>query len=62
MYTHSNNIEFFTVKEAAQKLRCCTKTVLIRIKQKALRAVPNGRNYIISREALEEFAKRGTGE
>lgn len=50
--------ETFTVKEVALKLKKHPNTVLNYIDNKALKATQKGKNYIITKQALDEFLER----
>ncbi|NMP38581.1 MAG: helix-turn-helix domain-containing protein [Clostridiales bacterium] len=50
-----------TVKETAECLGICTKTVCVMIRHGDITAAKIGRQYLISKESLKEYCKRGEG-
>jgi excisionase family DNA binding protein len=51
--TPSNN--YLTIQEAAELLRCATKTIRRRIEEGSLKAYRNGRRIIIPREQVFDY-------
>lgn len=47
-----------TVKDSAECLGVCTKTIYIMIRHGDITAVKIGRRYLISKESLKEYCKR----
>jgi len=48
-------IPVYTVKECADKFKVTTRTILVLIRQRKLRAVKVGREYRITEAAINEF-------